>query len=107
VFLDIDGRIEDYVVTPEGRLVGRMDHVFKGHFDVVEAQIIQTTRGALTVRVVPSSSFDEGSAAALRRDFWSLLGSSMEIEIEVVDRIEREANGKFRAVKSTLDLETP
>lgn len=103
VFLDIDGRIEDYVLTPEGRLVGRLDHVFKGRFDVAEAQILQSTRGAVTIKVVPSSSFNAGSAGSLRRGLWNLVGSSMRIDIEVVDRIEREPNGKFRAVKSTLE----
>lgn len=102
VFLDIDGRIEDYVLTPEGRLVGRLDHVFKGRFDVAEAQILQDLPGALTVKVVPSSSFGTGSEASLGRGLWNLVGSSMHIDIQVVDRIEREPNGKFRAVKSTL-----
>ena len=41
VFLDVDGRTEDYVATPEGRVVGRLDHIFKEAYDIVEAQIVQ------------------------------------------------------------------
>ena len=37
VFLDVDGRIEDYVVTPDGRWIGRMDHVFKEQLEIAEA----------------------------------------------------------------------
>jgi phenylacetate-CoA ligase len=102
-FLDIDGRIEDYVLTNEGRLVGRLDHAFKGRFDVAEAQILQEKHGALTIKVVPSSSYNSGSEASLRRGMRKLVGSSMHIDIELVDQIGREPNGKFRAVKSTLE----
>ncbi len=102
-FLEIDGRVEDYVRTNEGRLVGRLDHVFKGRFDVAEAQILQTKHGALTVKVVPSSSYNYGSETSLRRGLRNRVGGSMEINIELVDRIDREPNGKFRAVKSALE----
>jgi phenylacetate-CoA ligase len=103
IFLDIDGRIEDYVLTKEGRMVGRLDHVFKGRFDVAEAQILQTKHGELTVKVVPSSNYNDGSEGSLRRGLRNLVGSSMHILIELVDQIDREPNGKFRAVKSTLE----
>jgi phenylacetate-CoA ligase len=103
-FLDIDGRIEDYVLTNEGRMVGRLDHVFKGRFDVAEAQILQTKHGALTVKVVPSSGYNDGTEVSLRRGLRGLVGRSMQIDIELVDQIDREPNGKFRAVRSTLEL---
>jgi phenylacetate-CoA ligase len=103
IFLDIDGRIEDYVLTNEGRMVGRLDHVFKGRFDVAEAQILQTRHGALTVKVVPASSYNDGSEASLQRGLRRLVGRSMQIDIELVDQVEREPNGKFRAVKSSLE----
>ncbi|MEN8183937.1 MAG: hypothetical protein ABFS46_15530, partial [Myxococcota bacterium] len=56
VFLDIDGRVDDYVVTPSGRLVGRLDHVFKEQWDVHEAQILQQTADSITVLIVPRST---------------------------------------------------
>jgi phenylacetate-CoA ligase len=101
-FLDIDGRIEDYVLTPEGRLVGRMDHVFKGRFDIAEAQIIQTEKNRLQVLVIPGSEFDENSVINVRRAFHGLVGTAMQVDIQTVDEIPRERNGKFRAVKSTV-----
>lgn len=102
VFLDIDGRIEDYIVTPDGRLVGRMDHVFKGRFDVAEAQIVQTERTAIRVLVVPATSWDADARASLERELHARLGADMRVEIETTDRIAREPNGKLRAVKSLI-----
>jgi phenylacetate-CoA ligase len=100
VFLDVDGRIEDYVLTPDGRLVGRLDHIFKAQHDVAEAQILQHDPAALEVLVVRRPSWGEGSEKALLEEIRSRLGEAIRVEIRSVDAIPREPNGKFRAVKS-------
>jgi phenylacetate-CoA ligase len=102
VYLDVDGRVEDYVLTPDGRLVGRLDHIFKQQHDVAEAQIIQSRQSAIEVLIVPRSTYSAASAKNLLREIRARLGDEIQIEIKVRDGISREANGKFRAVKSTL-----
>ena len=94
----IDGRIEDYVVTPDGRRVGRMDHVFKDTLEVKEAQIIQTSPSQITVRLVPRSGFGPERQEEIEREFRRRIGGEMEILYEKVRAIPREPNGKFRAV---------
>lgn len=105
-FLDIHGRVEDYVLTPTQRYVGRLDHIFKERFDIAEAQIVQDEISRLEVRVVPSEEFGEDSRARLIRDFKARVGQDMKIDIKIVDRIPREANGKFRAVRSSIARHT-
>jgi phenylacetate-CoA ligase len=100
VFFHVDGRVEDYILTPDGRLVGRLDHIFKEQFDVAEAQIIQTSETSISVLIVPRSSYSGASSRVLMREIRARLGTKMEIKIEIKDSIPREANGKFRAVKS-------
>ena len=102
VIEQIDGRIEDYVITADGRRVGRMDHVFKNALHVKEAQIHQARRGAITVLLVPRAGFDETARTALGREFALRLGSDTKVEFELVDAIPRLPNGKFRAVVSSL-----
>lgn len=102
VFLDVDGRIEDYVVTPDGRWIGRLDHIFKAQLDVAEAQILQETEAAIEVRFVPRRSFDARAEKELLKEIRSRLGDEIAIELVRVDEIPREANGKFRAVKSKV-----
>jgi len=102
VFLDIDGRVEDYVMTPDGRLIGRMDHVFKSQFDVAEAQILQETEQGITVLVVPRPSFSSQSQKHLLSELRGRLGNEIHIDVRLVDGIPREPNGKLRAVKSTV-----
>jgi phenylacetate-CoA ligase len=102
VFLDVDGRIEDFVVTPDGRRVGRLDHIFKNQLDIAEAQILQENLDSIELRVVPRNSFDARAKEGLLKEIRSRLGETIRIELRLVDEIPREANGKFRAVKSAV-----
>ncbi|HEB91095.1 MAG TPA: phenylacetate--CoA ligase family protein [Deltaproteobacteria bacterium] len=102
VFLDVDGRVEDYVVTPDGRWVGRLDHIFKDQLDIAEAQIVQAERASIEVRLVPRPSYDERAERRLIKEIRARLGDEIRIDVRCVDEIAREANGKFRAVKSTV-----
>jgi phenylacetate-CoA ligase len=98
----IDGRVEDYVVTPDGRRIGRMDHVFKDALAVKEAQLFQPSRDRLVVRLVPRAQFDAAARAALERELRDRLGDEIELEFEITHAIPRLPNGKFRAVVSGL-----
>ena len=102
VFLDVDGRIEDYVATPDGRLVGRMDHVFKDQHQVAEAQILQQDARKVEVLLVPHGAWQAETERSVIKELRSRLGEEIEIRIRVVDAIAREPNGKFRAVKSAV-----
>ena len=107
VFLEIDGRVEDYLMTPDERLIGRMDHVFKSQFDVAEAQILQETKEAITVLLVPRPSYSEASQRSLISELRARLGDVIRIDVRLVDGIPREPNGKLRAVKSAVGRIVP
>jgi phenylacetate-CoA ligase len=102
VFLQVDGRIEDYVVTPDGRLIGRLDHIFKEQLDVAEAQILQDSKEAVEILIVPRPTYDSGSERALLKEVRARLGDQIAVRIEPVKNIPREPNGKLRAVKSRV-----
>ena len=99
----VDGRIEAYVMTPDGRRLGRLDWLFKDREAVDEAQFVQTKPDLLVARVVRGSSYTDADESSLRHDIIEFVGDSMRIEIEYVDAIPREANGKFRQVISLVD----
>jgi phenylacetate-CoA ligase len=99
---ELDGRIEDYVVTPDGRRVSRMDHVFKDALLVREAQILQSSPDAILVRIAPRPGYGPDAQLRIEREFHARLGPTIEIRFETVEAIPRQANGKFRAVISTL-----
>jgi phenylacetate-CoA ligase len=106
-FFEVDGRIEDYVLTPDGRLVGRMDHAFKEQREVAEAQILQRDPSGIEVLIVARDDYNEASQRSVIREIRSRLGGEISIRIRLVGAIPREPNGKFRAVKSEVGRNAP
>lgn len=99
----IEGRQEDYIATPDGRLVGRLDHLFKDRVTVAEAQLVQSDRKEVVFRIVKLPGYDLNEERELSRRARWRLGSEIAIRFEYPDRIERGANGKFRFIRSELD----
>lgn len=98
----IVGRVEDYVVTPDGRFVGRLDHLFKDAQHVRMAQIVQKELERIVIRIVREPAFNPADEAAILREARLRLGSRMRIEFDYVSEIPRNKNGKFPFVVSEL-----
>jgi phenylacetate-CoA ligase len=92
------GRLDDLIVTADGRRVGRLDPVFKGRRTIREAQIVQQGARESVVNLVPGPGYAEADGAAVAHELRARLGAEMQIEIRPVASIERSASGKFRAV---------
>jgi phenylacetate-CoA ligase len=100
--LKIDGRIESYVITPDGRQLGRLDFLFKGSHRIREAQLIQRSIDRLLVKVVTGNGYDQTDEQELLGQIRHYLGDVIEVDIEYIDEIPREANGKFRQIVSEI-----
>jgi len=94
----IEGRVDDLVTTGDGRRLGRLNFIFKGSGEIRECQIVQLEPGRFRFVVVPGDGYGPSSLEKLRADAHSRLGAASEISFQVVDRIPRGPNGKFRAV---------
>jgi phenylacetate-CoA ligase len=96
------GREDDYIVTPEGNHVGRLDPLFKGLAGLVEAQIVQQSVERIEILVVPGPGFDAGAKTRLVDSLRERVGSRMTIDVLEVGSIPRTRNGKFRSVVSNI-----
>ncbi len=102
----LEGRLDDVVITPDGRRVGRLDPVFKADFPIREAQIVQPDRERLVLKVVPAPGYGPAIAGELVHRLRQRVGPAMEIRVEEVERLPRGAAGKLRAVVSKLQGST-
>ncbi len=102
----IEGRMDDYVVTPEGARIMRFDYIFKDSLNVKEAQVVQQRPGEISVRLVRRDGYGRQDELDLRREFARWVSPALVLHFEYVSEIERERNGKFRAVVSHLGAET-
>ena len=98
----IDGRKEDYVLTPDGRRIGRLDHIFKAALNVTEAQIYQPDRQRLVFRIATSHNYHPGDEDALRCEAEKRVGNDMDISFQYVKSVPRTPRGKIRFVVSDV-----
>lgn len=103
VLKEITGRNDDLLFTPEGKMVGRLDPVFKGDFNIKEAQIIQEELGLIRIKYTPLPGFVEAEIAEVRSRLQDRVGNNVTIITEQVDSIPRSANGKFKSVISMIN----
>ena len=99
---EIEGRTEDYVVTPEGSRILRFDYIFKDTGNILEAQVIQERHDEIIIRLVQRTFFSVEDERLLRNGVATMVSPRLAVRIEVVERIERTATGKFRAVVSRM-----
>jgi len=99
----IVGRIDDLFITPDGRRIGRLDHVFKGIHNVIAAQIVQHSPLNTEIILVRAPNYSPGDESAIRHQFIKRVGSDIELIFTYTDNIPRTANGKFRAVVSHIE----
>ncbi len=103
---EVLGRQEDYIVTPDGRLVGRLDHLFKDSEHVIEAQVVQDRVDEVVLRVVRDTAYSPADERALLGEARRRLGDRIRISFDYVASIPRTSQGKFRFVLSSLNQET-
>ncbi|HEV8600336.1 MAG TPA: hypothetical protein VGQ69_13320 [Gemmatimonadales bacterium] len=98
VLQSIEGRRDDVLVTPEGRLVGRLDPIFKKVESIYETRVVQDAPDHVRVEVVPVGVLPARDADGLRKELEIRLGPAMRIDIVPVESIPRTQRGKFRSV---------
>lgn len=96
----IVGRLDDVIVTPDGRRVGRIDPIFKAVSTLHEARVVQTRLDQVRLEVVTANAFTEGDGEELLCQLRMRLGPLVKIELVRVDRIPRTKRGKLRTVES-------
>ena len=101
----IDGRLEDFVITPDGRQVVGMNQVLEYAPNARTIQVYQRHVDSLELRVVPGEGFGDEDRNALMRELRRRVGPDMAINIRLVDAFTLSSTGKFRAVISEVARE--
>ena len=98
----IEGRSDDLVHTVDGRVLGRLDPVFKGDLPLFGAQIVQEELTRFRVLVVPAPGYGRDVADVISTRLRDRVGP-VEVSIEEIDELPVGPNGKFKAVISRVD----
>ncbi len=97
----VTGRDADFIVTPEGKIISGISLTENFSLKVPgveQMQIEQFERDRLKIKIVRDENFNENSLRTLRELCLKTFGGAMQCEVEYVDRIPQEKNGKYRFV---------
>lgn len=104
IFSSIEGRVDDLIVTPEGRRIGRIDPAFKGIEGVRLSQLVQTSRNQIEVKIVLQKEMKEKfNENMLIENLKQRTSEKINYRITYHDDIESSSNGKFKSVISSID----
>ena len=100
---EICGRSGDYLYTPEGRAVHFLlfDYIFDEMPWVKEYQVVQERLDRITIKVIPDSGFDE-QKLDLARSLVQKQSNQWNVDISVVDQIEKTRSGKYKYIINNM-----
>lgn len=104
----IFGRVEDVVVTPDGRFVGRLDAAFKYSKNIELSSIYQPDMKNLIVSIAPTKGYNyDTDEKPLIDELRKRLGDKINIKVNLVKNtdIPRTKGGKVRFVISDIPAE--
>jgi phenylacetate-CoA ligase len=93
----LEGRVDDYLVTADGRRIGRLSTAIKRSPTVHSAQIVQTAPGKGLLLIKPGSGYTRKDAEVICADIGDRIGS-FELRVHEVEEIPRTPAGKLRLV---------
>jgi phenylacetate-CoA ligase len=95
----LQGRVADYVVTPEGNLISGIsltENFAMKLPEIKQLQIIQESLEFLLFKAVKGENFSAGSEEKIMNLALERFGPKMKFKCEYVDHIPQEPSGKYR-----------
>lgn len=99
----IVGRTDDYILTPDGRFVGRLSPLFHNAIHVITAQIVQDDVKEVIIKIVKEPGYTKKEEQDILDKARVRFGSKIRISFEYVPDIPRTKNGKHRFIVSNID----
>ncbi len=108
IFPRVEGRLEDFIVTPEGIPISPaiITHPFKDFKTIKNTQIVQKSLDYIKLLIVPCDGYTpetlEDELRQLCQGLEKILSPNMRIETEVVKSIQFSKSGKFKWIISDV-----
>ena len=101
---EIQGRTTDFIIAANGTVMHGLAliYILRDLPEVGLFKIIQESLDKTRVLIVPAAGFTQEMIAKIKEDFRRRLGEAVQVDVELVERIPREKNGKFRYVVSKV-----
>jgi phenylacetate-CoA ligase len=101
IIKQLTGRIDDMIVTPDGRKVSRFGSVLY-KLPVNEVQYVQEERNSLIVNIVKGNGYDHNTEKIIKKELRNRLGDQLFLNFKYLEKIPREKRGKLKTIISKL-----
>lgn len=105
----VEGRLQELVVTRDGRVVTLTALIFAQHFEafskIKEMQLVQKTEGEITVNMVKSSQYSVNDEKEILSKMQRAVGKGLDISFDYVNHIPRTKSGKYRFLIQKLPID--
>ena len=102
----VHGRKEDYIVCKDGTRVQRLDFILKGDYPIKAAQLVQTKKGMLILKLVPDSNYSDEYKRLILEALEKRVGkNNIDVDVQLVQMKDLiySSRGKFNYI---IQLET-
>lgn len=101
---EIQGRSTDFIHAMDGSLMHGLALIYhvREHQGVVNFKIVQESLKKTTLYLQTNDEFDSAAVSQMVANFKKRLGEAVTVDVQVVDKMEREKSGKFRYVVSNM-----
>jgi len=100
--LKIEGRMDDYIQTPDGRFAGMLEGPIKAAKGVKLCQYVQDAHEHMYVNVVPDNDFEKDSLKDVESVLRTRVGNSISIDFKIVPELELARSGKTPVILSKI-----
>ncbi|HWE27368.1 MAG TPA: glycosyltransferase [Polyangia bacterium] len=104
----IEGRVQSIIIGSKGQYIPGtfFAHLFKDYDHAIrQFQIVQTDRGAITLKVVKGKRYSDDTLQEVLRVLHQFLGDDMNIAVDFVENIDMVRTGKRLATVSKLGID--
>ncbi|RLI92390.1 MAG: phenylacetate--CoA ligase family protein [Candidatus Altiarchaeales archaeon] len=100
----VEGRLLDVIRTPDGKILTGVffPHLMKEFKEVDRFQVIQESIDSLVVKIIPNPRYPNVPIDLIKKEIKKVIGTKMNLEIQLVDDIPLSPSGKFRVTISKI-----
>lgn len=84
----VTGKVDDYIISPDGRKISRLGHIMKSAKGVLKSQLIQTDLNTIIIKLIPDDDFDLSSIKLVEENAKNYIGN-IKLRFELVNELEK------------------
>jgi phenylacetate-CoA ligase len=107
VVATIEGRVHEFLVDKDYALIDIRPLLIAAFPNVLQCQFYQDRPGKVLLKIVPSRAFSANDGITIKKQFSGIMGprdGAMDMELLIVDEIQRSSAGKIVMIEQKLDL---